>query len=401
MPRNPITRREFADHVRAALRQEGATGEFEFDELENTLTQADRPPFRLEEHFLEVREQGAHLLDQLVRAYAHMYIHPPQQPESWEAAKDVIFPYVRPMAFHAHRGFRALQGEAIDLVPFGAVTEHVTVCIGTPTRWKTLAATVVDLKRWGVTLEQALEQAQLNVNKRPKLDWQASPEFPGVYRSPWKDEYGIARMLFQGAYDRVPLVGDPVVIVPTWQTFFVAGSDDKRGLESLARLGRSKLEKDGFLIFRPMRLHGGGLEHWLPPKNHPAYQGLRFLALANECGDYADQATVGRRFFERQEQASNIPLPNVCRMPGSLDFETIATWREGPPCALPKVDYVRLKTKFHERGIAKWPLFESVLGAQLERMGTYPPRWLGKTFPSDAQIAAMDVMHLDQDPGPL
>jgi hypothetical protein len=399
VPRNPISREEFAKQVAAALREEGAEGEFEFDAIENRLVHASRAPFPLEEHFLEAQGQPAYLIDQLARAYAHLHLRPPTQPSTWGEARRVVFPYVRPMAFHAHRGFRALQGEVLPAVPFGTVTEHVTVCIGTPTKWKTLVADVEDLKRWDVSTEGALDAARENVERRGNPDWLKANEYPGVFRSPWKDEYGISRILFRGAFGRIPLRGDPVIIAPTWQSFLVAGSDDEQGLVNLGLLGRKIAEKDNFLIYRPLRARGDALEHWLPPKGHTAHQPLRFLQLANECGDYAEQAQVGRRFFERKEQASNIPVPQVCSLHGGAELGTIATWRDGPPCALPRVDYVALKRKSENLGVAKWADVQRAVGSELKPLNVYPPRWLARSFPADWQLAAMDLTPFEPRPG--
>jgi hypothetical protein len=392
VPANPVTREKFAQEVAQALRAEGAEGEFEYDAIENQLVHATRPPFSLEERFLEAQGQMPYLLEQLVRAYAHLYLHPPQQPATWEEAKRVVFPYIRPMSFHANQGFRLQQGEKIDVVPFGTITPHVTVCIGSPTKWKVLIATVEDLKRWGVSREEALEAAQSNVEKRGTPDWLKADDYPGVYRSPWKDEYGISRILFRGAFSRLPLRGDPVIIAPTWKGFLVAGSDDEQGLVNLGIVGRKVAEQGSHLIYRPLRAVGDTLEHWLPPKSHPAHVPLRFLHLLNECSDYRDQAAVGRRFFERQEVASNIPIPDLVVLHGGAEVATTATWREGPACALPKVDYVAFKKKFQDLGFAKWDDVQRVIGSELERLPIYPPRWLGRSFPADWQITSMTVV---------
>lgn len=388
---NPLTRREFADRVAAALRLEGARGPYEFDELENALTRPDRPAFALEEHYLEARSQPPHHLEQLARGYAHLHLFPPVQPATWEEAQQVVFPYVRPTAFHAHRTFRAHQGEPLAPLPCGQVTEHVTVCLGTPTKWKTLVATVDDLARWGVSIEAALDQARANVSARGLLDWQHSNEFPGVYRSPWKDEYGIARLLFPDVFKRLPLRGEPVVIAPSWQTFLVAGADDAQGLVNLGKLGMKLCERDGLLLYRPMRVRGDVLAHWLPPKDHPAHAPLRLLHLVNECGDYAEQAQVGRRFFERKEEPSNIPIPAIMSLNGGLEHATLVTWRAGPPCALPRADLVAFQRKSERLGTATWAEVQRVLGPELEPLNLYPPRWLGRQFPADWQLSSMHL----------
>jgi hypothetical protein len=396
--RNPITREEFAKQVADALRAEGVEGEFEHEAIENRLVHPARPPFLLEEHFLEAQGQPPHLLEQLVRAYAHLHLHPPSQPETWEEAKDVVFPYVRPLLFHALLGFRAQQGEKVDPVPYASMTEHVTVCVGTPTKSKTLVASVADLARWGVSLEEAIDAGRANVRRRGTQAWPGAKDYPGVLRSPWKDEYGIARILFPDFYP-TPLRGDPVLIAPTWQHLFVAGSDDEKGLASLGALGRKIAEGDTVLLFRPMRLHDGALEHWLPPRGHPAHVALKTLHLINECGDYADQATAGRRYLERREEASNIPVPQVALFNGGVEANSFAVWREGPSCALPKVDLVVFKRKFQDLGVAKWDDVARVLGGELEPLDVYPPRFRARTFPAEWQLAQMNLKPWGPGPG--
>jgi len=401
MPGYLLTRRQFADKFAAALRAEGDTTAYEFDELDNAQTCLGVAPVPLEEHYLETYGQPAHFVDQLALGFAHMFLHPPVQPATWEEAKSRIFPYIRPTSFHAHQTFRSLErGETPKPVPYGAITEHVTVCVGTPTKWKTLVATVEDLACWGVTIEAALDQARDNVSAKGHPGWQHSNDYPGVYRSPWKDEFGISRLLFPDLLRQLPLRGDPVIIAPTWQTFLVAGSDDAQGLANLGIYGKKISEKDGYLIYRPMRVRDGALVHWVPPKGHPGHGPLRFLHLNNECGDYADQARVGKRYFDRREQASNIPIPQVVGLAGGVELATIVTWREGPPCALAKCDYVFFRRKFDDAGVVRWEDMMRVIGSELEPLNIYPPRWLGRRFPADWQISSMGLLPWAPGQGP-
>jgi len=400
MPSNPIPRKAFAAKIQEALRAEGAPGEYVFDELENTLTHPGRPAFHLETHYLEAQNQPPYQLEQLTRVYADHHLRPPTQPATWEEARKVVFPYVRPKAFHAHRAFRRLQGEDLPEVPHGVVSEHVTVCIGTPAKKVTLPASVADLARWGVTLEETLAVAHTNVERRGVPPWQESKEFPGVYRSPWRDEYGISRLLFPAMFRPLALRGDPVIIAPSWQTFLVADSASEQGLVNLGRFGRKLTQTDNFLMYRPLRARGDALEHWLPPEGHPAHGPLRFLQLMNEGADYAEQAQVGRRFFQRQERPSNIPVPQVFTLHGGAELGMLATWREGPPCALPEVDYVAFVRKSESLGMATWADVNRVLGKELEPMGTYPPRWLARTFPADWQLSSLNLVPWSPSSGP-
>lgn len=400
-PLNPVTRADFARRIQAALKALGVAQDFEWDELDNRLTQPDGPSFPLEEHFLEVQTQPVAQLDALVGAYAYMYVHPPRQPETWAEAKERVFPWVRPMAFHAYRGYQIQTGEKVDNVPYGALTPHVTVCAATPSKMKTLVVTVPDLERWGVSFEAVLEQARENIAQRGMLPWLASPEFPGMYRSPWKDEFGIGRMVFRDIYASLGLKGDPVVIAPSWQSFFVAGSDDIQGLTSLAKFAVPIAQREPFLILRPLRARGDAFEHWLPPEGHPAREPLHLLHLLNEVGDYGAQARTGRLFLERQEQASNIPVPAICGVRGAPGLHTMATWLEGPPCALPEVGFVLLKRKYSTIGYVSFDALKRVLGPALAPMNMYPQRWLGRAFPTEEQLAAMDLVPWDPTSPPM
>lgn len=396
---NTITRKDFAEQVATALRREDPRAEYVYDELDNALSSPDRPTLRLEEPYLEANGLAPSLVGQFAQAHAYLHVHPPQQATTWEEAKEVVFTYVRPMSFHAVRGFQAQQGTDLDVAPYGSLTEHLTVCVGTPTKWKTLVAENRDLARWGVSFEAALDAAYGNVERRGFVEWQKSNEYPGVFRSPWDDEYGIARMLSPSWFRNLPLRGDPVVVAPSWKRFLVAGTEDEQGLVNLGLLAKKVSDSEGFLMYRPVRLHADRIEEWLPPTGHRAHNPLKFLRLMNECGDYTQQAQVGRRFFERREEASNIPAPNVCALYGGRELATIATWREGPPCALPKVDYVALKTKVQDLGIVRWADLERVVGGELEPLKLYPPRWLARKFPAPWQVSEMNPMPWGPGPG--
>ena len=95
---------------------------------------------------------------------------------------------------------------------------------------------------------------------------------PGRFRSTWQDNLDGSRMLLPGVLQRLPLPGDPVVVLPNRDTLLVVGSEDPAGLRWALEGALEFLDEDPALPERlppaPAQLPVGALP---PREEHPVH----------------------------------------------------------------------------------------------------------------------------------
>jgi len=147
-----------------------------------------------------------------------------------------LFPKVRPvftyLAHARHTGktpeFRPLAGNfAVSLV------------VDLPNQ--DLDLTPEHLQAWNVDFDRLLQRARTNLLGRGgEGRFQALRD--GCYRSTWRDNLDGSRMLLPGLLQRLPLQGDPVVLLPNRDTLLVAGAEDPEGLRCALAYARQHLD---------------------------------------------------------------------------------------------------------------------------------------------------------------
>jgi hypothetical protein len=249
---------------------------------------------------------------------------------------------------------------------------------------------------WGVSHDEAFRAAAENLVKRSVgFSWLATPEAPGVYRSPWRDGFDASRLFLPPVFGTVPLRGRPVVVSPTPSMLLYAGSDDEEGLRHLAALALKVLERQpGFHSLRPVRMgeDGGSWVDWLPEPGHPARGGLRLLRAVEEKHDYDQQSALRRR--HPNPEIRNSPAPSLVIVAASPDADpmTVTCWRAGAPAGLPKADAIVFVREDETLGWAEWHAVAAALPGELDPLpNVYPSRHLAAEFPEDWQLSGMDL----------
>jgi hypothetical protein len=249
---------------------------------------------------------------------------------------------------------------------------------------------------WGVGHGEVFRTAGANLAKRTEGgQWQASDEWPGMYRSAWGDGLDAARLLLPAALGQVGLKGRAVAVAPTPNMLVFAGSEDAQGLASLATFARRCYEREGgrFFFLRPIRLRedGQSWEDWLPPPGHAARSDLRLLRAIEEKADYDREMHVRRRIGGAHPEAvPTCAALGILRPPGSETI-TLTTWRAGEPVALPKADAILFARGAEALGWATWEEVARRLPDTLERLPGYPERHLANEFPEDWKLGEIDL----------
>jgi len=241
-----------------------------------------------------------------------------------------------------------------------------------------------ELAAWNVDFDRLLQRARSNLLARGGEE-AFQRVGPGRYRSTWRDNLDGSRLLLPGLLQRLPLRGDPVVLLPNRDTLLVLGSDDPQGLDWALAGALEHLDEDPrSLNGCPLRLRNYHWEPFHPRDPHPLLARIHKRRLKDEYG--RQKALLDRR---HGAQGKAITLAPFHLSQGA----SFTLWNPAMGEAwLPEADQVRLAWEWgRERGRAwvSWAKVQGRLSQLLEPVGLFPERYRFKRMPEPGLLESL------------
>lgn len=311
-------------------------------------------------------------------------MHPPPLPETWAEARKAVALSVR---------------AALDLPDSPALVSR-QIAPGV------VAALVFDhedgmqflhgthLAGWGVSVDQAYAQGLRNLEAASGRRFEAPA--PGVYRSPWRDNYDASRLLLTATLQRLRLKGKPVAFIPNRDTLIVTGSADDEGLAAAARLASEALDEPRPMTGRAWVLDGTW-KPFLPPAASTAFAGMSGLVKRAEVREAAAQQEALKAQLEEGEPDLTVASLLLGEETETGEPMTYCVWIKGVEALLPRADYVvfvdpALADAEQLLAAATWEKAQQVLGrALVPEPRVSPARFRVKTFPSARALKALGM----------
>ncbi|MCK6470393.1 MAG: hypothetical protein L6R28_01495 [Planctomycetes bacterium] len=253
------------------------------------------------------------------------------------------------------------------------------------------------LKEWKVGFNEAMKDAIENLDKQSGGSFRQLT--PGLYLSPWRDNYDPARLLLGERLKNVKVGGELLAMAPNRDALLLTGTDESLGLQRLAMTAEALLQGARPISGACLRRVGDTWEPYLPPPDHPAYATLKALDLQYLKGAYERQQRRLQRTHE--DTHSNIVVAGYSIAestgPGEKKRWSFSIWSRGVSADLPQVD--KLLFMDPERpdsdralGMVDWSTAEKVLGGLLKPVeGAVPPRYRVTSFPTNEQLKKMEL----------
>jgi hypothetical protein len=400
-------RADFARQAVEALRAAGVAGEPRYEP----------EPFRIQTH---LPDGGVGMTFFLTNFYREYQASPPERraevfarmaranlnaavPETYAQARPDLLPVVRPRVafeqFAEQPG--SLTGSKQGPASWRPLGEVLAVGLVQDTPDAMRYVPPEDLKRWGVSFDQAYADALSNLRRRAVEPLE--PLAPGACLLSTRDSYGSSRVLLVEVVRRCEVKGEPVVLVPNRDMLLITGSRDAQGLLKVAQVAQRAFEVPRPVDGRALRLTPEGWKPFLPEPGSPARSLLQRLAVDSLARDYQEQTEQLRQrdVNDRLELFIAGYIPNDDEHGRSFGH---AVWVSGIPTLLPRADILILMDG--ERGpeapplaVVRWDLVVRDAGLLLvPEPGFYPERYRAEGFPTKAQIerwkaepTAMDV----------
>jgi hypothetical protein len=230
-----------------------------------------------------------------------------------------------------------------------------------------------DLLRWHADFDRLMQKARSNLLARGGEEGFRRMG-PGRYRSTWQDNLDGSRMLLPGILQRLPLNGDPVVLLPSRDTLLVVGSEDPAGLRWALEGALEFLNEDPrSLNGCPLRLRNYQWEPFLAreePELRPLLGRIQKRRLKDEYN--LQKFLLDRRHGSLGRSITVAPF-HLERTPAGQTRSFTVCSREMGEAWLPEADRVCLGT---EGGAwLPWEAVQNRLNPLLEPVGLFPERY--------------------------
>jgi len=391
-------RKAFSDVMVRALRQAGVGKKIQYDPGEFSLIigEAGDKLFFLGNVYNRYSQAETAGRDEIVKRFTNMVLLSDRPlPADFSEARSHILPRMGNLASHSFMRLRnRLKGLEYTLPPHTVTASHF--CTDLVYDWPESIQGIQksDLDRWGVTFEQALELSLENLDAVSSEEFSRPPGNPGVYVSPWKDNYDASRLLLPGKIAGIEVTGDPVAILPNRDTLIVTGSEDKAGLAAMAELASAALPGPHPLSGTALRWTGKEWVPFLPAGDIPLYYRFVMLRTTALAPDYHYQKELLDRLYK--EVGADIFVANyqVMKHEETGSVLSVCVWTRDVVSLLPETTHITFfddNLPENERviGPVEWDRAINVVGNLMTKQELEPPRYKVEQFPTPEQFKKM------------
>jgi hypothetical protein len=392
----PPSRDQFAGLMADAIRKAGDTTGLRYDADEFRLVVEHGPTNMLyltnayAEYCASPKAGRLAVLRRFVRTWCS---HRKDLPDSFEDARHDLLPGVRSRSYFELAPLRLrAEGTGETVWPYRVLAG----CLGVgliydlPDSMHQIQQDT--LNGWNASFDEALAAACENLRRISGQDFERP--LPGVWLSPWRDNYDASRLAIPDVLRRYKVKGEMVAAVPHRDVLVLTGSEDEAGLGFLLSLIEERMEQPRPLSESPVQLDG---ETWLPfrpDSNSPLYERFRLLHIKSRAREYAEQAEVLNALHQKTgEDVFVASYTAIQKKDGKAS--SYCVWSAGVDTLLPRTDEVLFnkqdaagKAKITARGA--WDKVMEIAGSLCEPCKLYPERRRVRAFPTAEQLAAIN-----------
>ncbi|WP_165229882.1 hypothetical protein [Aquisphaera insulae] len=389
----PYRRRQFARVIAAGLRKAGEPLEFRYDPREFRLVSVGDAGYLINlgntyrEYLAVPRSERPMVLSRFLRSWIEGR---KGIPEDFGDASHDLLPGVRNRAsFEIMKLQSRVDGSAEFDWPYRVVGEHYGAGLVYDLPHAMSQINGQQLDRWGVTLEEAMDLAMLNLAGLSGQGLQ--PLAPGVWMSPWRDNYDASRILLTDLIGAHDVEGDPVVLIPNRDTLILTGSEDPSGQMVLVAAAAGALERPRPLHAFPLRLEYGTWTPYLPPEDSPAHRPIQSLILGVMARDYHDQQELLQGLYRANGEGISVASYSALQDRESGRLASSCLWGRGLDSLLPRTDIVCFADASQPDGktlvaSVTWDRMMDIVGDRIEPIDVYPERYRVRSFPDPGEI---------------
>ena len=390
----PLSRDKFADLLLDAIRQAGETAGIRYDAgefrlvAEGGLTNVLNLTHAYAEYCASPKAGRPAVLRRFVRTW---FSYRRETPDAFEDARHDLLPGVRSRTFYELTPLQIrAEGVGETVWPYRALAEYLGVGLVSDLPDPMCQVQQDRLSKWGVSFDDALDAALDNLRRLSGQDFERPR--PGVWLSPWRDNYDASRLTIPDLLKRYAVRGDLVAAVPHRDVLVLTGSEDEAGLVFVASLIEERMRLPRPLWGSPLRLDGETWRPFEPDAGRPLYERFRLLHVQSIGPEYSEQAEALNAMHRKTGEDVFVASYSAVKRDGRV--VSYCVWSEGVDSLLPRTDEIIFARadaagKPQVAARAAWDRVMEVAGALCERCDLYPERYRVRAFPTAEQLAAI------------
>jgi hypothetical protein len=273
-------------------------------------------------------------------------------------------------------------------IPLTVIGEHfqLSLVYDTPKSMSHLNQKVLD--SWGIGFEELMERAQKNLAAiTPEPLRQITP---GIYCSPYSDNHDATRLMLIDRVKQCQVKGRHLAFTPNRDSLLITGDEDEASIAVVAATVQDLLNSPRPLPAFPLVLQDEVWQIWDVPKFHPSAQIIANLSNYGFNDIYGLQKAVLDLEHERDNVEIFIGSFKALTREGTDEIISICSWGEGVPTLLPVtelIDFVVAKGEsFDLLFAAPFEIALAIVGARMQPVDIYPPRYFVNTFPTKDEL---------------
>ena len=196
---------------------------------------------------------------------------------------------------------------------------------------------------------------------------------PGLYVSPYTDDYDATRLLLPSLLDGLVLKGTPIAFAPDRSTLIITGSEDAANqVEAFSLVRMSQRSGARAVTLAPLALTPEGWAPWLPPPDSDARAPLLTLVADQQTEEFTLEADLMQAHWP-EHQLADLRL----RPTQEARCDVVAVLPAKGALLLPKADLVTDRD-----ATQPWNEFARAQGPALEAIAETEGQWFRLVRPS-------------------
>lgn len=255
-----------------------------------------------------------------------------------------------------------------------------------------------NLKSWGIYEDEAFAIGLEN------LQAATSPKFSGgdgLFRGEWNDDFDSSRILLPGLFDDLPLVGDPVVVLPNRSTFLVAGAGDPQAIARMLIQAEEILtSKPRPQNIAPLLVKNDGLEEFTVPLESPIFNAVERARKLAAQSYYTEQKDLLEKLHEKSGSDLFVASHTLMKEKDAVrQFRSHSVWSRDVATLLPVADEIVFYDHTMPEGAqtvarCSWERVQSIVGDLMLDTQMFPARFYVSKFPSPEQLRMLNASQL-------
>lgn len=320
-------------------------------------------------------------------------ISDPPAPTTAEEARELLMPRVRsryhypllPLTFEAE----GLANSSWFEVPHRLLADRLAISLALDTEASIADVTPDNLDQWGLSFDQALDLAMVNLRRRTEPSFDEA--LPGIFMGTWADYYDTSRLLLPELLADLNIKGQPVAAVPNRAVLLVTGDQDAENLANLATVATSGLDDTHPVDAASIRYDGKSWTPFLPDEANLAGK-TRDAVRESDAVHYNRQGDLLQEIFLRDGVDLFAAACQVVRKEDLPEAFTYCMWSNGVKSLLPQTEIIGLMSDpiaGEQVVMADRAVVEELAGDCLESTEYDPPRIKVEKFPDAATFDAL------------